>query len=55
MLNALFEKLKNFLAKHFADDDPHFEMRRYVENLARKYRGRVIWDCDDSPDSRSSK
>ena len=55
MLNALFEKLKNFLAKHFSDDDPSFEMRRYVENLARKYGGRVTWGTDDSPDNPSSK
>jgi hypothetical protein len=55
MLADVFQKVKRFFADLILDNDPHFEMRRYVEGLARKYRGRVIWDHDDNPDNPSSK
>jgi hypothetical protein len=47
----MFEKILNVAKKWFFEDNDNFEMRRYVERLAQKYKGRVIWD-NETPSSK---
>lgn len=53
MLDELLKRIRKFVNRYLRDTTPFYEERRGVEYLARKYRGRVIWDDDDRNDTPS--